>query len=580
MRFSQAFLYTLREDPADTEVVSHALLARTGFIQKLMAGVYIYAPPMWRTLKKISQIVREEMDRAGAQEAMLPIAQPRDIWVESGRWERYIKEGLLFHFEDRKGAEVCLGPTHEEVVTTMVKRAVKSYKQLPLNVYQIQTKFRDEIRPRFGLMRGREFIMKDAYSFDVDEDGQDVSYGKMRVAYQRIFERCGLSFTIVQADAGAIGGKGGSEEFMVNADTGEDAIIVCRSCGYSANAEKAETRLPEVPSCGDPRAMRRESTPDIKSVEQLHATFPDVLPGQMVKTILYVAVHDDREEPVAVLMRGDREVNEIKLGNHLQCVALRLMTDEEIVKYTGAKPGFAGPVGLGANVRLIADESVRDRTNFLCGANETDYHLLDVNFGRDVAEPPYVDLVLGRGGDGCCSCGATVEETRGIEVGHIFKLGTKYSIAMGALFMGEDGKEHPFVMGCYGIGVSRIAAAAVEQNHDDKGIVWPLPIAPWHCEIIRVVHKDETQAAVAEKLYEQLEARGVECLLDDRKLAPGVKFNDADLIGIPLRIVVGRGAKDGIVEFLERCDGQAREVPLDEVVELVADRVAAATRVV
>ena len=573
MRFSKAFLYTLREDPADAEVVSHSLLARTGFIQKLMAGVYVYTPPMWRTLRKISQIVREEMDRAGAQEAMLPIAQPREIWQESGRWERYIQEGLLFHFQDRKGADVCLGPTHEEVVTTMARRSVKSYKQLPLNIYQIQTKFRDEIRPRFGLMRGREFIMKDAYSFDVDEAGQDVSYQAMRSAYQRIFERCGLDFTIVQADAGAIGGQGGSEEFMVNADTGEDAIIVCKGCGYSANAEKAETRLPEVPSRGDALEMRKEETPDIRSVEKLFETFPDILPGQMVKTVLYVAVHDDREEPVAVLMRGDRDVNEIKLVNHLGAVALRLADDKEVRKMTGAEPGFAGPVGLSGDVRLLADESVRERTNFLCGANETGYHLLDVNMGRDFEEPEFVDVVLSREGDGCSQCKENVIETRGIEVGHIFKLGTKYSEAMSAKFIGEDGKEHPFVMGCYGIGVSRIAAAAVEQNHDDKGIVWPLPIAPWQCEIVQVVHKDQTQREVAEKIYQELTAKGVECLLDERKLAPGVKLNDADLIGIPLRVVVGRGAKDGEVEFLERKQGEVEKIGIDAVVEHVLQRV-------
>jgi prolyl-tRNA synthetase len=576
MRFSQVFLYTLRDVPADAEVRSHALLAQAGFIQKLMAGVYTYAPPMWRTLQKISQIVREELNAQGAQEAMLPILQPREIWEESTRWERYVKDGILFTLKDRKDSDACLGPTHEEVVTTMVKRAVRSYKQLPLNLYQIQTKFRDEIRPRFGLMRGREFIMKDAYSFDVDQAGLDVAYAKMRVAYTNIFRRCGLNFTIVQADAGAIGGTGGSEEFMVDAATGEDAILVCRTSGYAANVEKATSRRPAVPSRGEPKPLRRESTPGIKTVEALHGMFPDILPGQMVKTVLYVATFADKLQDVAVMMRGDRDVNEVKLANHLGALAVKLADENDVRRMTGADPGFAGPIGLRSGTRLLADRSTQGLTNFLCGANATGYHLLDVNIPRDLPQPELGDFDTAMAGDGCPISDGTLEVTRGIEVGHIFKLGTKYSEAMKATFIGEDGKEHPFVMGCYGIGVSRIAASAIEQNHDEKGMIWPLPIAPWHCEVVQVVFKDALQREIAEKLTAELEAAGVDVLYDDRNLSPGVKFGDADLIGLPYRITVGRDAAQGQVEFVERRTGTTEKLPIEAAKQRMIELVRAA----
>ncbi len=567
MRMSRAFLATLRDAPADAEAQSHVLLARSGLLSKLGAGLYAYPPALWRTIRKISDIVRAELDRAGAEELMLPIVQPRELWDASGRWSRYVADGILFHFRDRKEAELCLGPTHEEVITRLVSEKVHTYRQLPLNLYQIQTKMRDEIRPRFGLMRAREFLMKDAYSFDVDDAGLDVAYAKMDEAYRRIFDRCGLRIMVVEADPGAIGG-GGSQEFMVVADTGEDALLHC-ACGYAANAEKADSVPAGAPSGGEPRPLRREATPNVRTVEQLHEFFPDVLPGRMVKTVLYTAVRGEEEEDLAVLIRGDLPINEVKLANHLGADALQLADDDAVRRMTGAEPGFAGPVGLAQGVRLLADLTTRDMTNVLCGANDTDVHCLDVNAGRDFPEPPTVDLRLAQAGEGCPRCGKPLDASRGIEVGHIFKLGTKYSVAMDATFTAEDGTQRPFVMGCYGIGVSRIAAAAVEQSHDDAGIVWPAALAPWHVHLLQLNRKDEAQTGVAERLYHELVAAGVEVLFDDRSASAGIKFKDADLIGLPFRLVAGRTAKDGRVELSARCGTERETVAVEEAVARV-----------
>jgi prolyl-tRNA synthetase len=573
MRQSQAFLYTLRDDPADAEVVSHRLLARAGFIQKLAAGVYTYAPPMARVLQKISQIVREEMNRQGALEAVMPIIQPKEIWEESGRWERYQKAGQLFVLTDHKGAEMCLVPTAEEAVTTLVKRSINSYRHLPVNIYQIHTKFRDEIRPRFGLMRGREFIMKDAYSFDADEEGMRASYQKMRVAYQRIFERCGLKFTIVQADPGAIGGSN-TEEFMVNADTGEDTILVSEDGTYAANVEKAESLIPPGEPGGDPKPMHLEHTPGDKSVEQLSKRF-GLAPSRMIKTILFRVVYSDREETAAVLMRGDLDVNEVKVANALGAIAADLADDARVRNATGAEPGFAGPVGMKPHVKIVADHSTKGMTNFLCGANKSDYHLLDVNFGRDFTIPDFRDLRRARAGDLCLDAKkGKLLEMRGIEVGHIFQLGTKYSAAMGARFVDEGGKERPFVMGCYGIGVSRVAASAVEQNHDKDGIVWPAPIAPWQVHVVCVNMEEAPQKAAAERCEAALESAGFEVLYDDRmKVSPGVKFKDADLIGLPIRVVAGRDAKEGMVEIKVRRTGETLKVKVADAVAEVQKRI-------
>lgn len=566
MRQSQAFVFTLRDDPADAEVVSHRLLARAGFIQKLAAGVYQYTPAMTRVLQKVTQIVREEMNRQGALEAVMPILQPREIWEESGRWERYQKGGQLFSLTDHKGAEMCLVPTAEEAVTTMVKRAISSYKQLPVNIYQIHTKFRDEIRPRFGLMRGREFVMKDAYSFDIDEDGMRASYAKMRIAYQRVFERCGLKYTIVQADAGAIGGSA-TEEFMVNADTGEDTILVSEDGQYAANVEKAESVIPAGESGGEPLPMHLEHTPGDKSVDQLSKRF-NLAASRMIKTVLFRAVFSDREETVAVLMRGDLDVNEVKVANAVGAIAVDLADDQRVRSASGAEPGFAGPVNMNAHVKILADLSCRGMSNFLCGANKTDYHLLDVNFGRDLPMPEFKDLRRSRAGEFCMDQKrGRLVETRGIEVGHIFQLGTKYSAAMGARFVAEDGKERPFVMGCYGIGVSRVAAAAVEQNHDKDGIVWPAPIAPWQVHVICVNPNDASMREAGDAVNAAIEAAGFEVLYDDRAgVSPGVKFKDSDLIGIPVRVVAGRDCKDGLVEIKNRRTGEAMKAKIADVV--------------
>ncbi len=564
MRLSKLLFVTLREDPSDAEVRSHALMARAGFLQKLTAGIYVYGPLLTRVLRKIEAIVREEHERAGCQELLMPALQPRELWEESGRWDRYVKDGILFNLKDRKGAALCLGPTHEEVITACVRKQVQSYKQLPVVLYQIQTKFRDEIRPRFGLMRAREFIMKDAYSFDATPEGMKASYQVLREVYHRIFTRCGLRFTAVEADPGAIGGSG-SEEFMVDAATGEDAIAVCRATGYAANIEKAAGRIPPPPPAPPQRPMHREPTPDARSCEDLHRLFPDVPVARMVKTVIYRAVWKDKEAAVAVLARGDREVNEVKLLNHLGALSVTLADEKTVREATGAEPGFAGPLGLKPGVRLLADRSVEGVQGFLCGGNETGVHCLDVWFGRDLPQPEAADLGKVQAGDPTLDGKGALEITRGIEVGHIFQLGTKYSEAMQATFLDVNGKAKPLWMGCYGIGISRIAAAAIEQNHDADGMIWPEPIAPYRVLIVQMKAGDEAQDRLALELHDALEAKGVDVLWDDRpKLSPGAKFKDADLVGIPQRIVVGRDAAQRKVEWKPRSAAQAEVVDAAE----------------
>jgi prolyl-tRNA synthetase len=575
MRISKSLFTTLKEDPADAEVRSHALMVRAGFLEKVTAGVYVYGPLLWRVLQKIERIVREEHDRIGCQELLMPALQPKEIWVESGRWDRYVKDGILYHFEDGRGREVCLGPTHEEVITGFVRGRLTSYKQLPVTLYQIQTKFRDEIRPRFGLMRGREFLMKDAYSFDASAEGMAASYQRMREVYRAIFRRCGLRFTPVEADAGAIGGSG-SEEFMVDAETGEDAIAVCRTTGYAANVEKAVSRIASPPAAPAQVPMHKEATPKARTVEDLRRLFPDLPVERMLKTVLYRATFNEREQVVAVMARGDRELNEVKLLNHLGALKVELADEKLVRSATGAAPGFAGPLGLRADVRLLADASVEGVNGFLCGGNETDTHYLDVWFGRDLPQPETVDLGRVQAGDTTADGQGTIEITRGIEVGHIFQLGTKYSAAMGATFADEGGQLQPFHMGCYGIGVSRVAASAIEQNHDEAGMIWPLPIAPYTVLLIQMRPDDDAQTALAQELYDALGAAGIDVLWDDRKGGAGAKFKDADLIGVPLRVVVGRDAAERKVEWKPRVGDGAGVIGADEVLARVQTAVAEA----
>ncbi len=565
MRLSRYFLPTLREDPAEAEVISHKLMLRAGMIRRLASGIYSFLPLGLRALRKVENIVREEMDRAGALEVLLPLVQPAELWQESGRWEEYGKE--LLRFKDRKDHDFCLGPTHEEVITDLVRREVRSYRDLPLILYQIATKFRDEIRPRFGLMRGREFIMKDAYSFDVDEEGLDRSYQAMYAAYERIFSRCGLRFKAVMADTGAIGGHE-SHEFMVLAETGEDIVVSCPACGYAANLELAEA----VASYDYPeekeRPLEKVSTPGLKRVEEV-AAFLGVSPSQLVKTLLYLV--DD--EPVAVLIRGDHELNEVKLRRALGARNIRMAEAETVEKLTKAPVGFAGPVGL-SGVKIIADHAVRGLKNFVVGANEADAHYIHANYPRDFQIEAFYDLRNVTEGDLCPRCGKPLDLTRGIEVGHVFKLGTKYSQALGATFLDEQGKERPIIMGCYGIGVSRTVAAAIEQNHDQDGIIWPISIAPFHVALLTLGVKDNELFTTSEKLYQALTEAGLEVLWDDRDERPGVKFKDIDLIGLPFKLVVGKRLKnEGQVEVKERRSGETKVFKPEDAVKYLREQI-------
>jgi prolyl-tRNA synthetase len=557
IRWSRYYLHTTREVPADAEVVSHQLMARAGMIRKVAAGIYTYLPAGWRSLGKLMAIVRREMNAAGAVELSMPSVQPAELWQESGRWQKYGKE--LLRIRDRHERDFCFGPTHEEVITDLVRRDVKSYRQLPFNLYQIQTKFRDEIRPRFGLMRGREFLMKDAYSFHATPESLDRGYEAMREAYCRIFAACGLDYTMVEADTGSIGGSS-SHEFMVTAATGESAVVHCPACGYGANQEKAE-RGAWTFDADEPLPLEKVATPGQKTIAEVTA-FLGLPPEKFVKTLIY---ETDSGELVAVAIRGDREVNEVKLANALpEALHLRLASEERVRELTGAPVGFAGPVGLKRKVRFLADLSTRGLVNFACGANEADAHLVNVDWERDAPGlGSWTDLVLVVEGDPCPSCGAALAISRGIEVGHIFKLGTKYSQAMQCTFSDEQGALSPMTMGCYGLGIGRTVAAAIEQNHDADGIVWPLPLAPFAVLVVALTPNDPASLAAAEALAAELEAAGHDVLLDDRDERPGVKFKDADLVGIPVRAVVGgKSFAEGQVELSLRRDREKRRVPV------------------
>jgi prolyl-tRNA synthetase len=571
MRWSRFYLFTTREVPADAEIVSHQLMVRAGMVRKVAAGIYTYLPLGWRSLRKLMDIVRRELDAAGAVELSMPAVQPAELWQESGRWQVYGKE--LLRIKDRHDRDFCFGPTHEEVITDTVRRDVKSYRQLPVNLYQIQTKFRDEIRPRFGLMRGREFLMKDGYSFHPDLPGLDATYGEMHRAYQRIFASCGLDFNVVEADTGAIGGSS-SHEFMVVADTGESAVVRCPACGYAANVEKAESRLAAAPdaSAEAPAELTAVETPAVTSVPDV-AEFLAFAPDRIVKTLLY----DTEQGLVAVAVRGDREVNEIKLQNLLGVQHLTLAGEDKVRAATGAPPGFAGPVGL-AGVRLVVDRSAADLVSFVCGANRADTHFANVNWERDVATAREEgDVLLVTGGDPCARCDGTLELFRGIETGHIFKLGTKYSEAMQCLYTDEAGNDHPMVMGCYGLGIGRTLAAAIEQNHDREGIVWPRPLAPFEVLLAALNPDDPDVERVSERLYGELTERGADVFFDDRDERPGVKFKDADLVGFPVRLVVGaRSLAEGRVEVSLRRDREKQSVAVDDAVGRVLELVAGA----
>ncbi len=560
MRFSKLLIPTLKETPAEAEVVSHQLMVRAGMIRKLAAGIYSLLPLGVRVLRNVERIVREELNASGAQEVQLPVVIPAELWQESGRWDLYGKE--LLRIKDRHDRDFCLGPTHEEVITDIVRRDVRSWRQLPLNLYQIHTKFRDEIRPRFGLMRGREFCMLDAYSFHADEADLDREYEAMRGAYTRIFDRCGLTHAVVEADTGAIGGKD-SHEFMVLADSGEDAVVICGGCGYAANVEKAEVRAAEPGAAGAggvPCPVEEVRTPGKKTVEEV-AAFLQVPAARFIKTLLYRTENG----PVMALIRGDLQVNDLKLRAFLGARVLELAGDAEIESETGAPVGYLGPVGLTVfRGRMIADPSVERLADAVTGANRADAHLIHVAPGRDFTPDAWADLRMARPGDACARCGTPVEFRRGIEVGHIFKLGTKYSEALRATYLDASGADRAIVMGTYGIGIGRTAAAAIEQNHDENGIIWPAALSPFAVTVLPLQPDPEVRAA-AERILREIEEQGVEALLDDRDERAGVKFADADLIGIPVRVIIGKKSlASGNVEIGLRRTGEKEHVPLAE----------------
>lgn len=551
MRVTQVLVPTLREDPAEADTISHKLLLRAGMLRKVAAGIYTLLPLGYRVVQKIEQIVREEMNRAGGVELLLPIIQPAEIWYETGRWEVYGPE--MFRLKDRHNRDFCLGPTHEEVITDLIRQEIRSYRQLPLLLYQIQNKYRDERRPRFGLLRGREFIMKDLYSFDKDREGLEISYRKMYDAYKRIFTRCGLSFRIVEADPGAIGGSD-SHEFMVLADTGEAKLVFCSVCEYAANTEKAPCKPDKYMSTEDTKPLEMIATPDMRTVGDV-ASFLNIEHRQIVKTMFFKA--DD--EFVAVLIRGDRTVNEAKVRNFLGVNMVEIATENEVQTEYGIPIGFAGPVDLKkkAPIKIIADEELKYLVNAVTGANQKDYHYVNVNIGRDFEVDEFGDFRVAEEGDRCPQCNALLHIKRGIEVGQIFKLGTKYSKALGASILDEKGVEAPIIMGCYGIGITRTMAAAVEQCHDDEGIIWPVSIAPFEAVVIPINCCDSLQMKNAEEVYKDLLDCGIDVILDDRDERAGVKFKDADLIGYPIRVVVGnRAVTDGLLEIKWRSSGE------------------------
>lgn len=559
MKMSKLYMPTLREVPSEAEIPSHKLLLRAGMMRKLVSGVYSYLPLGYKIIKKIENIVREEMDNAGSQELLMSAIQPRELWEASGRWENFGPE--MFKLKDRNNREFCLGPTHEEYFTSLIKDEIKSYKQLPLNLYQIQTKYRDEKRPRFGVIRAREFIMKDAYSFDKDEEGMRNSYREMWEAYDKIFTRLRLKYKVVEGDSGAMGGNE-SHEFMAMAETGEGLVAYCNKCDYAATDEKAKVVYNIEPKAEDQKEMEKVHTPNATTIDDL-VDFFKIEKRNFGKALVYLA----SGEPVVVIIPGDRELNETKLCNYLKVPEHELeMADEEtIIKISGANKGFTGPVGLKEDIKILVDSRITKSKNLIVGGNETDYHIKNVNYGRDFEGEIVEDLLLIEEGDICPKCGAVLSMDRGIEVGNIFQLGTKYSSSLGATYLDEDGKEKPFVMGSYGVGVSRTMAAIVEQYHDDNGIIWPLIVAPYHVIITIINVKNEEQKSLGEKLYKELLDEGLEVLLDDRKERAGVKFNDRDLIGIPIRITVGKKANENIVEYSLRKEDERIEISVDDI---------------
>jgi prolyl-tRNA synthetase len=566
MRYSQFLLPTLRENPTDAEVPSHQLMLRAGMILRLAAGIYSYLPLGLRAIQKVETIIREEMNRAGAIEVLLPFVQPAEIWQESHRWEEYGKE--LGRLRDRHNRDFCLGPTHEEVMADIARKEIRSYRQMPLNLYQIQTKFRDEIRPRFGVMRAREFIMKDAYTFDVDEKGLDLSYQKMVDAYIRIFTRCGLKFRAVEAESGLIGGSY-SHEFMVLAETGEETIVSCSRCSYAANIERADFSRPALPKVardlGLFKPVQKVSTPNQRTVEEV-TQFLQVSPQDLVKTLIF----ETEKGCAAALVRGDHEISEKKIKSALGVESLQLAGEETVEKVTHAPKGFAGPVGL--SIPILADLDIHNMVNFVTGGNEKDYHLTNVNVGRDFHIHQSVDLRRFSTGDLCPRCGAETRTDKGIEVGHTFKLGIKYSQPMGATYLDDQGQEKEIVMGSYGIGVGRTVAAAIEQSYDQDGIIFPMPMAPFQVLILPVNMKIGPLKSAAEELYRDLLKEGIEVLYDDREETPGIKFKDADLIGIPLRLTLGeKNLKKGLVEIRRRKTGDTVLIKKDEVVAKVRE---------
>lgn len=561
MKMSNMLVGTLREVPAEAEIASHKLMLRAGLMRKMAAGIYNYMPLGLKVIENVKNIVREEMNNAGAQEFLASALIPAELWQESGRWDAYGAE--MFRLKDRHNRDFCLGPTHEEVFTDIVRNEIKSYKQLPLNLYQIQTKYRDERRPRFGVMRSREFIMKDGYSFDKDQEGLDLAYEKMRKAYVNIFNRCGLDAKAVAADSGAIGGSG-SAEFMVKSEVGEDDVVFCTACDYAANIEKAPS-TPEHAEKEELMEVEKVETPAVKSIEDL-AKFFECSPKKIAKTLIFQA--DDKV--VAVVLRGDREANEVKIANAIgEVIELEMASEEAVKEATGAAVGFAGPMGIKVDM-LLVDQEVANMYNFIIGANETDMHLKNVNYGRDF-EGIVGDFRNVTIGEKCPECGKEITISRGTEVGHIFKLGTKYSESMGATFIDEDGKAKPFIMGCYGIGVTRTVASIIEQHNDENGIIWPLEVAPYHVSVIPANVKNEEQATKAEEIYNELRKMGVEALLDDRKERAGVKFKDSELMGIPMRITVGKMIGEGQVEFKLRNGGEVETLTIDEVYNRVRE---------
>ncbi|MEJ2602486.1 MAG: proline--tRNA ligase [Gammaproteobacteria bacterium] len=564
MRSSKLNLTTLKEVPAEAEIPSHQLMVRAGLIRRLASGLFTWMPIGLRVLKKIEAIVREEMDRAGALELLMPAVQPAELWQESGRWDRY--GPLLLRMKDRNDRDYCFGPTHEEVITDIARRELKSYRQLPVNYYQIQTKFRDEIRPRFGVMRSREFIMKDAYSFDLDETGMAAAYARMARAYEAVFTRLGLRFRAVEADSGEIGGSR-SQEFHVLAESGEDAIAYCDDDGYAANVEMAPTQRSSEPRPAPRAAMETVHTPGARSIEAVTALL-GVPPERLAKTLVVAG----EEGPVALVLRGDHELNAVK-AQALPGVAdpLRMAEPDEVETATGCAPGFVGPIGLG--IPVFVDHAAAELADFVCGANQADHHLTGVNWGRDLPDPESVDIRNVKEGDPTPGGSGTLGIARGIEVGHIFQLGTKYSEAMGATVQDQDGVERPMQMGCYGIGITRIVGAAIEQNHDENGIIWPEPLAPWRVVIVPInMHRSERVREAAESLYAELTGLGVDTLLDDRDARPGVKFADAELIGIPHRVVIGeRGLDAGELEYRHRRDSESRQLKREAVLALLQE---------